>query len=417
MAITLYSDADFDPIFKRKYLKLGDNLYTTYDNDFSRTKKSYDTLGSPTQGSYAPVETTFGGGYGGSTDGTLPVANHSSFINPVYGAKFCAARIQIDGRTIAASQRTEDAFVKAIDHEVTSKLRNFNRNMGRILWNDGTGTLGVATAAPGGTAAAPTLVILNTGNYKARRFHFEPNEGVNINSLGSLFTVTSYAESTRTLTLARVSGSDDIVAAGATTNTIYTQGCKDAEPYGFMGFFVNSSHYGVAEQARWEPYDSGDKSGAPLDTGMLTEMVEVIDTNMDESPTDIKFSPLQYRKYIKLLEDQKRFPVPVEYKPRPNKMTTPALIAQVSFGGIQYVGSTGNILCSKSKFIRDDMVFAVNFNHVETMHIQKPGWAQRDGTVFLRMEDRDAYEARYVAYPENAINPAHVGFIWNLSVA
>lgn len=416
MSIAILTDSDLDPVFKKNYLDLSDNLYTTYDNDFSRTKKTFGTLvGSSSK---APVETTFGGGFGASSDGTLPSANHSSFLNPDYTAKRTYARISVDGMTIEASEKTEGAFIKVIDHEVTSKLRNFNRNQGRILWNDGTGALGVSTAAPGGTAAAPTFVIINTGNYKDRTFHFEPNEGININQLGSYFTVTSYVESTRTLTLARVTGADDLVAAGAQTNTFYTQGCRNNEPYGFHGFFVNTTHYGVAEQTRWQPsYRSADLAAAPLDTGMITEMVESIDTVMDESPTDIKFSPKQYRKYIKLLEDQKRYPVPVDYKPRSNKMTTPELIARISFGGIQYVGSTGNILCSKSKFIRSDMVWAVNFNHAETMHVKKPGWASRDGTVFMRIEDRDAYEARYVCYSENRLNPAHVGYLWNLSVA
>jgi hypothetical protein len=98
-------------------------------------------------------------------------------------------------------------------------------------------------------------------------------------------------------------------------------------------------------------------------------------------------------------------------------MTSPELIARVAWGGIQYVGATGNITVSKSKFIRDDMIWFVNFNQTESMHVKKPGWQERDGTVFLRMEDTDAYEARYASFEEFKLNPFHVAFAYNLSIA
>jgi hypothetical protein len=197
---------------------------------------------------------------------------------------------------------------------------------------------------------------------------------------------------------------------------LYTQGSRNAETYGYLGIYANSTHYGVAQEDRYQPVEVAGAS-APLDTGMITDAVEQSSTECDENVTDIVFSPLQYRKYIKLLEDQKRFPVPVEFKPRSNKMTTPELIARVSFGGIQYVGSTGNIVCSKGKFVRDDMVVGANFNHNTILHVAKPGWAQRDGTVFMRIDGVDAYEARYKCYSEQKINPWYQWFIADLSVA
>lgn len=406
------TDTDYDPVFKRNYLKLADNLYNSYDNVVSLHKKTFGTIGG--KQSEHPVEVTFGGGVGASSDGTLPIANNTGYLQPVYTPKRNYARINIDGLTIEASQKTEWAFVRAIDQETTGKLKSFNRNMARQLMNDGTGILGQFTGPAGGTAAAPTMTILSTGTYMRRHACFEKGDYVNINQLGSVFEITSYVRSSGLLTLSRKTGSDDLTTLAVSTHSIYMQGSYNAEPYGYLGILNNSSHYGVAEEHRWQPLEVA-AGGAPLDTDMLTELVEKQDELSDESFTHLIFSPLQYRKYISLLEDQKRFPVPVEVKPRSNKMTSPDLIARVSFGGIQYVGATGNITCMKNKFLRDDMVLGINVNQSEIRHVKKPGWASRDNTVFLRMEDRDAYEARYVCYSETCINPFYVGFITGLS--
>lgn len=413
MAITTQTDTGYDALFKRNYLKLADNLYNTYDNVYAIHKKSFGTIGG--KQSEHPVEVTFGGGIGASTDGTLPVADHSDFLAPVYTAKRNYARINIDNMTVEQSEKKEWAFVKAIDQETTGKLRNFNWNMARQLMNDGSGVLGQFTGPATGTAAAPTVTILTTGNYRRRHACFEKGNSVNIGTDSTRFKITSYVRATGVLTLARISGSLDATGLAASTHSIYMQNSKDAETYGYLGFFNNTTHYGVAEEFRWEPLEIA-AAAAPLDTEMLTELVEKQEELTDESFTHLIMSPMQYRRYISLLEDQKRFPVPVDVKARPNKMTSPDLIAKVSFGGIQYVGSSGNITVMKNKFLRDDMVLGINTNKSEIRHVKKPGWAQRDGTVFLRMEDRDAYEARYVCYSEFCGSPFYAAAITGLAV-
>lgn len=412
MPITASTDTDLDAVFKDVYLDLSDNLYNSYDKHYNLAKKTFGTLGA--QNSKAPIETTFGGGVGASATGILPEASHASFIDPLYSAKRNYARIKIDNLTIDGTEKTEAAFVKLIDHEVTSRLRNFNRNVSRQQWNDGTGVLGQFTGPATGTAAAPVVTILTTGNYRRRKFHFEKGELLSVNTLASVFKITSYVHSTGALTLERISGADDLTGLAATTHSIYTQGSKDAETYGYLGILVNTSHYTIAEEDRYKAIKI-DVDG-PLDTSQLTEAEDQSSTETDESVTDIVFSPLQYRKYIKLLEDQKRFPVPVKFSGRSNEMTSPELMAKVSFGGIQYVGATGNITCTKSKFLRDDVVAGCNFNHNHILHVKKPGWAQRDGTVFLRIDGMDAYEARYLCYSEQKINPWYQWFLYDLTI-
>jgi hypothetical protein len=413
VAITTYSDTDYDKLFKRNYLKLADNLYNTYDNIVSQAKKTFGTLGG--YDSRHPVEVTFGGSIGSSSDGTLPTAYHSDFLEPVYTPKRGYARINIDNMTMEISTKKEWAFARALDQETTAKLKSFNRWEAAKFFNDGSGALGTYSAAPGGTDAAPTVVILNSGNYFRRHAYFEKGDYVNIGTLGSVFRITAYASSTGTVTLARVSGSDNIVT-DATTGTLYMQNSKDTESYGLLGMVLNTTHYGVAEEFRYQPFEDAAGS-APLDLDMLINIEEQKQVDTDEQSTHFAFPPYQYRQFLKILEDQKRFPVATNVKPRPNKMTSPELIAKVTYGAIEYVGPSGNIMCQKNKFIRPDIVWAINMNQIECAHVKKPGWATKDGRVLLRMEDRDAYEARYVCYRENIFNPFHVGQITGLATS
>lgn len=415
MAVTIITDSDYDPLFKKHYYKLADNLYNSYDNVYSQLPKVFGVGG--VNGEH-PVEVTFGGGVGSSNNGTLPEPENTSFLRPIYTPKRQYARIKIDNYTIEASQKTEHAFISAIDQETTGKLKSFNRNKARAFLNDGTGILGQFSGSAGGTAAAPTMTILTSGRYGRRKACFELGDYINVNSLSSVFRISNYTASSGLLTLARVNGSDDLTGIGAGTHSIYMQNSKDADPYGLLGIVNDSTFYGVSSQFRWSPPVTPiDAGGANLDTDMLTELAEGSATENDEGFTHFIFSPIQYRRYISLLEAQKRFPVPVDIKMTPNAMTSEKLVARVSFSGVKYMGSTGNIICMQNKFVRDDMIIGMNKNFVEVAHVKKPGWAQRDGTVFLRMNDLDAYEARYVSYDENRINPFYVSAITGLATS
>lgn len=414
--ITNMTEADYDPVFKINYLELGDNLYSSFDNVTSQVKKSFGTIGGK-QSNY-PIETTFGGGVGGSDNGTLPEPENTEFLEPILRAKRSYGRIKIDGLTIASSNKDEHAFVKAIDQETTGKLKSFNRWKCGQFFNDGTGALGQFDGSASGTQVDPVVTILATGRYRRRAAYFEKGDFVNVNTLPDVFKVISYNRSTGALTLKQIRGSSDLTAIGAGTHTIYMQNSKDADPYGLLGISNDSTFYGVSEQYRYQPHTlATDPNGAPLNTEMLTEMVENMDTETDMPPNLIVFSPLQYRKYLAILESQKRYPVPVEMKIRPNQMTSEKLIARVSFSGFQYAGAKGGIVCMKNRFVRDDMVWFLTLDTIEMMHVQKPGWrVGPDDRVFTKMEGLDAYEARYICYHQNKFNPWHVGYIENLQV-
>lgn len=414
MSVTYLSDSDFSPVFKRYYDKLQDNLYATYGAVWGQIRKRYNVGGNEGKG---PIRTTFGGGVGSSSDGTLPRANNTSYLDPTYTWNRVYANLQIDGMTIEASRKSEHAFISAIDEGTTQKMKSFNRYVGgNVLFNDGTGALGQFSGSQAGTAAAPVVTLLTTGTYKYRKAYFEKGDMVNVNTLSSVWEITAVTHATPSITLARISGSDDLTAIGAGTHTIFMQNSKDNDPYGLKGIIDGSTHYGVAEEFRYSPTEVA-AAGAPLETDHLNELVENLETDTDEEPDLLVFSPLQFKRYLSLLEDKKVIPVEMKRKPAKSDVGSEKAIAKVSYNGITYAGRHGsNIMCVKSKFVEDDRVYALNTKHIEAWHVGgKPGWKQNvDGLMFLRLDGQDAFGAYLRMYGEIIINPFYVGCITGL---
>lgn len=66
-------------------------------------------------------------------------------------------RIKLDGRTIAASRSDAGAFVSIMDSEIKGMVRDFNNEMNRKVFSDGSGRLGIVSSIA--SAAAGTLQI------------------------------------------------------------------------------------------------------------------------------------------------------------------------------------------------------------------------------------------------------------------
>jgi hypothetical protein len=408
MAITTLSDTDYSALFKRTYGEYGDNLYGSGSEDplESQIEKQFDFKGSQHE---FPLKLGFGGGVGYST---LPTANRSKNVTVTLTRKKAYARMNLDRETIIASNGKQGAFKQATQEETTGKLKSFNRAQAIMLYNDGTGILGQFSGnASSGTAAAPVLTIINTGTYRFRQGFFEEGDYVNVNTLSSVWEITAVDTSARTVTLSRISGSDDLTAIGAGTHSVYLQGSKDACPMGVMGVcnFDSSTLYGVTYQRRFSAYQDELSTAALISVDLLNKAVLQIDQRCGEAPNLLVFSTKQMEKFLNQLEDKKRYNI----ESKANKLMTKA---SASFTAIEFMTPRGAVPIVSSRYVRDDTVYLLNTNKMFRKHAEKFGWFDDDGTVLLRMADQDAYEARYGGYYENFINPLYQGKIDNLAV-
>lgn len=405
MAITKFSDSDYNALFKTVYGEYGDNLYATgaFDPLEGMVKKYFDFEGNDMK---MAVKVGFGGGTGFET---LPIANRSKNVQPTITRKRAYARMMLDRETIVASRGKKGAFIEATKEETMGKIKNFVRTQVMALYNDGTNIIGQFTGPATGTAAAPVVTALATGSYKFRPFYFEEGDYVQVQGYNSTWEITAVNTSTRAITLALRVGSDDLTIAAGTL-AIYLQGGANVAPMGLKGAveFAAGNFHGVAYQRRWSAYYN-DEAGKAIDADVLNHGMITIATRSGETPDLIVFSTTQMEKYLNQLEDMKRYPVG-SIQSKSNKMTS----AVVSFKGIEYVGPNGDAMIVASRFVEDDRIYYVNTKKIERHHAEKFGWFDDDGTTLLRLENDDAYEARYGGYYENFINPLYHGASYNL---
>lgn len=384
-------------LFKIKYGKLSDNVYNSANVVLGRVKKSYNFVGKRQD---IAIPTSFSGGVG---SGSLPTANSASYEDAIITAKKMYSVVEIEREAIKASQTDEGSFVRMTKHVVQKGVESWMRNMSRTLFNDGTGALGTLSANATGTAAAPVCVV-TAATWKEA--NWEEKDYINFGTDASVFEVTAVAPSTRTVTLARISGALDLTADGNGL-IAYMQNSKDADPQGFKGVCdaTSGTLYSINVARRWKAFQKAAASGG-LTTDLMNEVMLGVEKQCGKVPNLIVTSYTQYRKLLNLLEDQKQYTL----DPRASDLK-----GKVSFKGVEFMSSAGAVGVFPERFVEDDRMYFLNDNYIEIHHRPDFGWFDDDGTVFLRKSGSDAYEARYGGYLESYILPSFQGVLTGLA--
>jgi hypothetical protein len=386
-------------LFKIKYGKLSTETYNSANVLLGRVKKEYAFTGKRMD---VAVPTSFAGGVG---SGVLPTANSAAYQDAQISAKKVYSVIEIEREAIKASENDEGAFVRMTKESVKKGVESFNRNMSRILYNDGTGGLGTIQANATGSAAAP-VIIITAATFKEA--NWEEKDYINCGTDSSVFEVVTVAPATRTITLSRLSGSLDLTSAGSGLVT-YMQNSKDLDPSGLKGVLdaTTGSLYGVTVGRRWQAFQKA-AGGSGLTTDVMNELMLGVERQCGKVPNLIITSYVQYRKLLNQLEDQKQYIV----EPR-----MPELKGKVSFRGVEFMSNAGPVGVFVDRFVEDDRMYFLNDNYITIHHRPgSPDWASDDGTVFLRKSSSDDYQARYVSYCEAYIPPSFHGVLSGLAI-
>lgn len=382
-------------IFKTKFGKLADNTYNSYNVTLGRAKKTYDFTGDQM---FVSQPLSFSGGVG---SGSLPTAGVADYGKALINAKKVYARMEYDREAIKASATSEGAFIEGVK-EVTQKgVESFMRNMSRIWYNDGTGLLGVIDTG-GVTGTNPYVIDIDTSTWKEA--NFEENDLVNIETANSdLFEITAVDPTNEQITVNRISGSQ-VPASG---DEIFMQGSEDNDPLGLKGIVdaTNGSLYNISVARRWQS-TAVDASSAGITTDLMNQVMLETERKTGKAPNLITTSYKQYRKILDLMEDHKRYNV----EPRAKDLK-----GVISFKGVCFMSSIGEVPIVPERFVDDDRVYFLNDNYMTSHHRPGFGFFDDDGTVFLRKADSDAYEARYGGYLQNYIIPTFQGVLKGLA--
>lgn len=382
-------------LFKTKFGKLADNTYNSYNVTLARMTKKYDFVGDQI---FVSQPLSFSGGVG---SGSLPTAGVADYGKALITAKKVYARMEYDRESIKASSTSEGAFIEGVKEVTRKGVESYMRNASRILYNDGTGSLG-EIASGGVSGTNPYTLTITSATWKEA--NFEENDLVNIETSNTdLFEVTAVDPANLQVTVNRISGSQVPVSG----DVIFMQGSEDNDPEGLKGVLdaTSSTKYNITVGRRWRATQKA-AGGAGITSDLMNEVMLEVERKTGKAPNLIIASYKQYRKILNFLEDDKRYPV----EPRAKNLQ-----GRISFDGVQYLSSAGAVPVFPERFVDDDRVYFVNDNYVTAHHRPDFGFFDDDGTVFLRKADDDKYEARYGGYYQNYIIPTMHGVITGLA--
>ena len=411
---TNFNLTDISDMFKERYVGKSIDQYNNSNVLWAKIKKSFNFVGKK---DYRSVGLSDGSGFG---TGSLPTVSNSSasYDQAELTAKAVYSVVEIDRQAMKAGKTQDGIFdVSALEHVAKRAVSSLTRNMQRILYGNADGKLYVGSASNGnvtgaGTSGDPYVIPMAGDTTLFIPANFEEGDLVNINSETTTLEITVVNLSTPSLSLV---GTSTRLAAltGAnpftTTDKIYAQGSKDNDPQGLELLTLTSgSTYGVSHtKRRWQGTNI-DAAGAGISEDLLNRLVLDIEEKSGKTPDMIIASYHQFRKIKDFMADHKR----LEVSPRDEK-----LLGKVSFSALQFMSASGAIPIVADRFVAKDRVMAVNTDHIEAVHRPDFGWFDEDGTVFLRRDAADRYQARYGGYMQIYIEPAFHGLLDGLATA
>lgn len=405
---------DISDLFKEKYSGKTIDQYNNANVLFMKIKKSFDFVGKK---QYRSVGLSNGSGFG---TGSLPTVSHdgASYDQAEITHKKVYSVVEVDRLAMKAGKNSEGLFdVSALEHVAKRAVSALNRNMERILFGDGTGLLYTGNASNSnvsgaGSAGDPYVVNMNGDATSMVWAKFEEGDLVNIKTETTNLSISAVVTTAGSESIKLVGTSTRLAALTGsgpftTTDTVYAQGSKDNDPSG-LRLITNTSgtSYAVSHTNRRWQGSSIAASGAAISEDLLNQLVLDIEEKSGKTPDMIIASYFQFRKIKDFMADHKR----IEVSPRDER-----LVGKVSFSALQFMSASGPIPIIASRMVEKDYVYAVNTDHIEALHAPDFGWFDEDGTVFLRRDAADRYQARYGGYMQIFIEPAFHGVLTGLA--
>lgn len=350
------------------------------------------------------------GGVGSSASGALPQVRPGTYVTPRLESKRVYARGLIDRESIYSSMDDKVAFARANKEHLERGAEAHAWNMARMLFNDGTGALG--TINGGGVTdngGGNYSLVISVATWKEA--NWEENMFVNIESGNTdLFNITDVDPDTRTITVQRAAGATQVPVA---TDVIYLQGSENNDMMGLKGVLdaTSGSLYNVTVGRRWQASYQQASLGRALVTDDLNRGVLRIEKKMGKPPTDIVTSYEVFEQILNLAEDQKRYTLTNDLKPRDKRL------AQLSFSGVTYMSSRGPVDIYPDQFCESDRLYFLNMDKIILYQKPNSGWIDDDGSVFMRIADEDTMESRYALYGNIMIIPPWHGYIAGITVS
>ena len=319
----------------------------------------------------------------------LPVAGAQKYkqahlyLTNLYGS------IEVDGQLFEQASEDYQSFINVVDNEIKGLRKDLANDLNRQVYGDGSGKLAVVTAKAGQTLTVDTDHFLQVGmtidvadpvtGVKQQEGAASSIEIVSINETTNVITVTG--------TLGNSISAGDILVRSS--NGVNSFG-KEWTGLGAIVKATGSLHdIDPASYPVWAATEVA--LGTPgVSTGTLTELALInLVQKVDKQGGDVDVmlaSPGVFNAYWDLLQGLRQFT---------NGATLEGGQRAFSFDAVG----------KPIKFVSDyaappNTLYALSSKEIVVNRKKDWSWMDRDGSMWSRVADTDAYEARYYQYSQ-----------------
>lgn len=319
----------------------------------------------------------------------LPVAGAQKYkqahlyLTNLYGS------IEVDGQLFEQAVEDYQAFINVVDNEINGLKKDLANDLNRQVYGDGSGKLAVVTAKSGQTVTVDTDHFLQVGMTIDIA---DPVTGVKQQTgAASSLEITDINETTNVITLSGtlgndISAGDILVRSSNGVNSFGKEWTGLAAIVKASGTLhdINPSEYPVWKSTEVSIAGQG---GAP---GTLTELALInLVQKVDKQGGDVDVmlaSPGVFNAYWDLLQGLRQFT---------NGATLEGGQRAFSFDAVG----------KPIKFVSDyaappNTLYALSSKEIVVNRKRDWSWMDRDGSMWSRVADTDAYEARYFQYSQ-----------------
>jgi hypothetical protein len=316
----------------------------------------------------------------------LPVAGAQKYkqahlyLTNLYGA------IEVDGQLFEQAAENYQAFINVVDHELKGLKKDLAVDLNRQVYGDGTGKLAVVVSVSGQTITVDSTHWLQEGlTFDA----VDPTDGSKDNGTGHL-EITDINETTKVITVTgtiggSVTAGDILVRASNGTNSYNKE-------WTGLGAIVKASgtlhDIDPDDYPIWKSTEKTLASGGS--TGTLTELALInLVQNVDKKGGDVDVmlaSPGVFNAYWDLLQGLRQFTNGATLEGGQRAFTFDAVGKPIKF--VSDYAAPANTL------------YALSTKELVVNRKRDWSWMDRDGSMWSRVADTDAYEARIFQYSQ-----------------
>lgn len=365
-----------DKILRTVYLDVIANQLDTGTSPFFNmvNKGSEDIYGKEVA---SPASFGINGGIGcAADDADLPTANSSEFLSFRAPIVNIFGNIEISDKVLRASQTSAGSFVNLLNNEMESLLKAAKFNFARMLFQDGSGTLGKITGTSSAASGGTTTIYLDSVKNVIEGMIVDVVKSKSVVSAGHRITYVDRGAKT-----VKVTGTVSDLTAG---NVLSLQGSYGNELYGLPYLYASSSEivslYGNVRSAL--SYLMPSTKTVTSFTGDVIQ--ETLDDIEERSGGNINLIIAGYdmrRKYLTSLQSGR---MNVDY------MNLDGGFKTMSYNGIPFYAD---------RFVPEKTVHFVNTDDFKLQQLGDWSWIEGDGGRILRqLDNKAAYGATLVKY-------------------